>query len=81
MATDALGTALGRMEERILPELAALIGGLVDSAALARPGVDSEACAAELRALTAEVEKLAAEVEMLCASASPTSRRRSASAA
>ena len=81
MATDPLETALGRMEERILPELAALIGGLVDAAALARPGLDAEACAEELRALTAEVEKLAAEVERLSAGACPVRRSRSVSAA
>jgi type II secretory pathway component PulM len=79
MARDRIDDALGRLEAAILPELSALIRGLVDAAALARPGVDAEAKAAEIRALTAEVEKLGREVEAFSAAA--RSPRRSPSAA
>ena len=80
MARDRIDHALERLEAAILPEISALIGGLVDAAALAKPGVDAEARAAEIRALTAEVEKLGREVEGLSPAAA-ASRRRSASAA
>ena len=75
MARDRIDHALGRLEAAILPELSALIGGLVDAAALAKPGVDAEAGAAEIRALTAEVEKLGREFEGLSPAAAPGKRR------
>ena len=64
MASDhRLELALERIESAILPGIASLLEGLVDSAALARSGIDADIRAAEIRALTLQVEELARQME------------------
>jgi hypothetical protein len=57
--------ALGRIEESILPSLSLILDSLIESASLARPGVDAEGHAAELRKLALQLETLTREVEAL----------------
>ena len=51
-----LDAALDRIEQTVLPSIAAVLDAVIDSAAGARPGLDAEAYAAALRALSKEVE-------------------------
>ena len=60
---DRLDLALERIESAILPRIACLLEGLVDTAALARPGVDAENYAVEIRTLTLQVEELARQMK------------------
>ena len=53
-----LGEALGTIEETILPGISSLLDGLLDCAALARPGTDAEAYAAELREVARQIGDL-----------------------
>jgi hypothetical protein len=50
-----LETAFDRIEQTVLPSIAAVLDAVIDSAAGARPGIDAEAYAEALRALTREV--------------------------
>ncbi len=59
--------AFDQIEGAILPSLSAMLDGLIEAAALARPGHDAEGYAAELRALGLELERLTRDVEGLCA--------------
>jgi hypothetical protein len=51
-------TALDRIDVAILPSLSRLLDGVIDSAALARPGVDAEEYSAGLRKTARQVEQL-----------------------
>jgi hypothetical protein len=51
-------TALDRIDVAILPSLSRLLDGVIDSAALARPGVDAEDHSAGLRKTARQVEQL-----------------------
>ena len=51
-------TALDRIDVAILPSLSRLLDGVMDSAALARPGFDAEEYAAGLRNTARRVEQL-----------------------
>jgi len=51
-------TALDRIDVAILPSLSRLLDSVIDSAALARPGVDAEAYSAGLRKTARQVEQL-----------------------
>jgi hypothetical protein len=51
-------TALDRIDVAILPSLSRLLDGVIDSAALARPGVDAEDYSAGLRKTARQVEQL-----------------------
>jgi hypothetical protein len=62
-ARQELEEAFERIEETILPSLAMMLDTLLDAAALARPGADGEAFAAELRTLGCQLEALTREVE------------------
>ena len=62
-ARQELEQAFERIEESILPSLSMVLDGLLEAAALARPGTDAEAHAAELRTLAVQLESLAREVE------------------
>lgn len=53
-------TALGRIDQAILPNLSRLLDAVIDSAALARPGVDAERYAAGLRKTAGQLDKLSA---------------------
>jgi hypothetical protein len=51
-------SALDRIDVAILPSLSRLLDGVIDSAALARPGVDAEGYSAGLRKTARQVEQL-----------------------
>jgi hypothetical protein len=57
--------ALERIEQAILPNLSRLLDQVLESAALARPGVDAEAYAAALRKTACEVGQLTDLVAMV----------------
>ncbi|HEX8571903.1 MAG TPA: hypothetical protein VF759_04050 [Allosphingosinicella sp.] len=65
-----LHEAFERIEETILPSLSMMLDTLLEAAALARPGHDGEAFAAELRTLGFQLEELTRQVE----AASPAER-------
>ena len=69
-AKRQLDEAFERIEETILPSLSLMLDTLLDAAALARPGHDGEAFAAELRTLGLQLEELTRQVE----AASPADR-------
>ncbi|HYE29140.1 MAG TPA: hypothetical protein VEA61_13050 [Allosphingosinicella sp.] len=62
-AQRQLDEAFERIEETILPSLSLMLDTLLEAAALARPGHDGEAFAAELRTLGLELEELIRQVE------------------
>lgn len=62
-AQRQLDEAFERIEETILPSLSLMLDTLLEAAALARPGKDGEAFAAELRTLGLQLEALTREVE------------------
>lgn len=62
-ARQRLDEAFERIEETILPSLTMMLDTLLDAAALARPGADGDAFAAELRTLGCQLEALTREVE------------------
>ena len=76
-----LDEAFERIEETILPSLSLILDSLLDAAALARPGHDGEAFAAELRTLGLELEDLTRQVEAISPARVERSRYRPASAA
>lgn len=53
-------SALDRIDRTVLPNLSRLLDGVLESAALARPGVDALAHADALRHSAAQVDRLAA---------------------
>jgi hypothetical protein len=55
---DPIEGALATIERSILPDLARLIDSLAESARAARPGMDAEARAEQLRARAAELAEL-----------------------
>jgi hypothetical protein len=59
----SLDEAFDRIEETILPSLSMMLDTLLDAAALARPGFDGDAYAAELRTLALQLEELTRQVE------------------
>ncbi|HEY0148699.1 MAG TPA: hypothetical protein VGB70_06815 [Allosphingosinicella sp.] len=59
----SLEEALERIEAAILPSLSMILDSLLDSASLARPGTDADACAVEIRTLALELESIARQVE------------------
>jgi hypothetical protein len=52
------GSALDTIDKAILPGLSRLLDDVIDSAALARPGVDAEAYSAGLRRTARQVDQL-----------------------
>ena len=76
-----LDEAFERIEETILPSLTLMLDTLLDAAALARPGHDGEAFAAELRTLGLQLEELVRQVEAASPAARIEPARYSASAA
>ena len=51
-------TSLDRIDVAILPSLSRLLDDVIDSAALARPGIDAEDYSAGLRRTARQVEQL-----------------------
>ena len=81
-AQQDLEHAFGRIEDAILPGLSLMLDSLLDAASLARPGIDAESYAADLRALTSELETLTFAMEgMAHRQHSPADPYRGASAA
>ena len=62
---QGLDEAFDRIEETILPSISMMLDTLLDAAALARPGLDSEAYAAELRIIALQLEELTRQVEAI----------------
>lgn len=62
---QSLEEAFDRIEETILPSITMMLDTLIDAAALARPGADGEAFAAELRTLALQLEELTREIEAI----------------
>ena len=60
---ESLEQAFDRIEETILPSLSLMIDSLIESATLARPGIDADGYAAELRVLAVQLDELMREVE------------------
>lgn len=50
--------ALAGIDQAILPNLSRLLDSVIESAALARPGIDGEAYAAGLRDTAAQMDRL-----------------------
>jgi hypothetical protein len=51
-----LDSAFDRIEQTVLPTIAAVLDAVIDSAAGARPGIDADAYAEALRQLAVEVD-------------------------
>jgi hypothetical protein len=62
---EGLDKAFDRIEETILPSLSMMLDTLLDAAALARPGHDGDAYAAELRTIGLQLEELTRQVEAI----------------
>ena len=60
---DELEEAFDEIEQSILPSLSIMLDSLIETAALARPGVDGESFAAELRTLAVQLEGLTRQIE------------------
>ncbi len=80
-ARQELDEAFERIEETILPSLSMMLDTLLEAAALARPGVDGEAYAAELRTLGLQLEELTRQIEAVSPSRIDPETYRAASAA
>ena len=60
-----LDEAFDRIEETILPSISMMLDTLLDASALARPGIDGEVYAAELRTIALQLEELTRQVEAI----------------
>ena len=60
-----LDEALNRIEETILPSISMMLDTLLDAAALAQPGFDAEAYAADLRSMAAQLETITRQMEAI----------------
>ncbi len=76
-----LDEAFDRIEETILPSISMMLYTLLDAAALARPGLDSEAYSAELRTIALQLEELTRQVEAISPARLDPQDYRTASAA
>ena len=61
----SLDADLGRIESTILPSLTMMLDALLDAAAIARPGHDAAAYAAEIQSLAAELDNVTRHIELL----------------
>ncbi len=59
---QSLEEAFDSIEETILPSLSTMIDTMLEAATLARPGVDAEVYAAELRTIALQLEALTRQV-------------------
>ena len=62
---DGLEEAFERIEGTILPSISMMLDALLDAAALARPGIDADVYAAELRTIALQLEALTKQVEAI----------------
>ena len=72
---ERVAQALERVEEAILPRLSLMLDSLLDAASLARPGIDADAYASEIRTLATELDSIAGQFEAV----SPARRARAES--
>ncbi len=72
--------AFCEIEEAILPSISMMLDTLLDAAALAQPGFDAEAYAADLRSMAAQLETITRQMEAI-SPARPDQDERGASAA
>ena len=77
---STIGESLDEIEQSILPSLSHMLDGLLDSAALARPGADADLYATELRYVAFQLDRLGQLVAAVVPMAQPaeTPRRMSA---
>ena len=66
--------ALDRIDQAILPSLSRLLDNVLDSAALARPGIDAEDYSAGLRRTAAQVDQLSRLVAAVAPRGIPPTR-------
>ena len=78
---QSLDQVFGSIEDTILPGISMMLDTLLDAATLARPGVDAETYAAELRTLTLQLEELTQQVETISSAYPAPQDHRAASAA
>jgi hypothetical protein len=76
-----LDEAFERIEETILPSISMMLDALLEASSLARPGIDSEIYAAELRTIGLQLEALTRQVEAMSPAHVDPKDYRSASAA
>ena len=62
---DGLEEAFERIEGTILPSISMMLDALLEAAALARPGIDADVYAAELRTIALQLEALTKQVEAI----------------
>lgn len=62
---QGLDEAFDRIEETILPSISMMLDTLLDASALARPGMDAQVYAAELRTIALQLEELTRQVEAI----------------
>jgi hypothetical protein len=78
---QGLDEAFDRIEETILPSISMMLDTLLDASALARPGMDAQVYAAELRTIALQLEELTRQVEAISPARLDPQDYRSASAA
>jgi hypothetical protein len=71
-----LDSAFDRIEQTVLPTIAAVLDAVIDSAAGARPGLDADAYAEALRTLAEEVDAAQAALTALLVDAAAGTRSR-----
>jgi hypothetical protein len=62
---QGLDEAFERIEETILPSISLMLDTLLDAAQLAKPGIDADIYAAELRTIALQLEALTRQVEAM----------------
>ena len=72
--------SLDAIESSVLPSLSGMLDGLLDSAALARPGADADAYATELRYAAGQLDALARLLGAVAPLAQPAAAPRRMSA-
>jgi hypothetical protein len=69
-----LNSAFDRIEQTVLPTIAAVLDAVIDSAAGARPGIDADAYAAALRKLADEVDAAQAVFSVMLSDSAASAR-------
>ena len=77
---QGIGESLDTIEGAILPSLSNMLDGLLDSAALARPGADADFYASELRYVALQLDTLGQLVAAVAPMVQPTGPPRRMSA-
>ena len=61
-----LEQAVERTEAAVLPSLPMMLDSLLDAASLARPGIDADAYALEIKTMALELYSVTRELEAIC---------------